>query len=294
MQNILSIKGLKKTYSRGLFKKKNQVLHGVDFHLEAKSLTGFLGSNGAGKSTTIKCILGLVTPDEGEINFFGNQKINVEVKKNIGFLPEKPHFYEHLTGEEFLIFSSGLVHNLSKREHTKKAHEVLKIVGLYESRHLFIREYSKGMYQRIGIAQSIIHKPSFLILDEPMSDLDPQGRNTVKETLEIIRQQGMTIILSSHLLHDIEDLCENIVILKDGKTAYQGKTQGFLESIQSGYNLVFENNGKAEQLFLHSLIEVQSEIDKLLKQKKNILSLNAKKPSLEEAFVKLVSSKRTQ
>ncbi len=292
MKDALVVKGLKKTYSRGVLEAKKKVLHGVDFTLKDKSLTGFLGSNGAGKSTTIKCILGLVSPDEGEISFFDGKKLSIEVKKSIGFLPEKPHFYEHLTGEEFLIFSSKLVQPKSKKELMGRVHEVLDLVGLLSSKDMLIREFSKGMYQRIGVAQAIIHSPALIILDEPMSDLDPQGRAMVKQVLETVRAQGVTIILSSHLLHDIENLCENIVILKDGKTAYEGKTQQFLESIQAGYNLFFENDGKQETKFFESIKDVQIEIDKLLKQRKNIIGLAAKKPSLEEAFVKLVGVRK--
>lgn len=292
MKEILSVKGLKKVYSRGVFKSKKQVLNGVEFTLIEKSLTGFLGSNGAGKSTTIKCTLGLVHPNDGEVTFFGGQKLSTDVKRRIGFLPEKPHFYEHLTGEEFLAFSYRFFENKTKIEVLNRVHEVLDLVGLTSARDMYLREYSKGMYQRIGIAQAFIHKPEFLILDEPMSDLDPQGRNTVKHVLETIRDQGVTIILSSHLLHDIENLCENIIILKDGKTAYQGKTQQFLESIHAGYNIFFESEGKREMKFFESLKDVQIEIDHLLKTNKTIVGIHSKKPSLEDAFVKLVGGRK--
>lgn len=292
MKDVLKIKDLHKSYSREAFQKKKKVLNGVTFSLKEKSLTGFLGANGAGKSTTIKSVLGLVTPDSGEILFFENQKLSSSVKRRIGFLPEKPHFYDHLTGEEFLEFSANLIESKSKKEITARVQEVLEIVGLLEAKNMYIREYSKGMYQRIGIAQSIIHKPDLLILDEPMSDLDPQGRNKIKQTLDYIRTQGMTIILSSHLLHDIENLCENIVILKDGITAYEGSTQKFLESIQAGYNLFFELNGTRTTKFYEKLTDVQMEIDKLRQQKVNILGLSQKKPSLEDAFIHLVGTKR--
>lgn len=292
MAKVLEIKNLYKSYSRGAFQKKKPVLKGVSFSLQEKSLTGFLGSNGAGKSTTIKALLGLISPDSGEIRFFDGQSLSTEVKSKIGFLPEKPHFYDHLTGEEFLFFSSKLVKKLSRKETQKRVEEVLEIVGLKDAGKTYIRQYSKGMYQRIGIAQAIIHQPKFLILDEPMSDLDPQGRTKVKETLEYIRSQGMTIILSSHLLNDIENLCENIVILKDGVTAYEGNTHRFLESIQAGYNLFIEDSGSRKTLFFETLSDLQKEIDRLRQEKKNIVGITQKKPSLEEAFVQLVGTQR--
>ncbi len=292
MKSILSIRNLNKSYSRGAFQKKKAVLRGVSFTLPEKSLTGFLGSNGAGKSTTIKCLLGLVTPDSGDIHFFGEQPLSSRVKSKIGFLPEKPHFYDHLTGEEFLYFSAQLVNAQSKKQTQMRVSEVLDIVGLRDAGKVYIREYSKGMYQRIGIAQAIIHSPELLILDEPMSDLDPQGRTKIKETLEYIRSKGMTIILSSHLLHDIENLCENIVILKNGVTAYEGNTSQFLESIQAGYNLFFEDEGVRKTLFFEKLQDLQREIDRLRQEKKNIVGVNQKKPSLEEAFVNLVGAQK--
>lgn len=224
----LVVKDLKKSYSVGWFGKKRPVLKGVNFSVEKGKITGFLGANGAGKTTTLRCLLGLAYADSGSISFFGNSKLSLSVKKRIGFLPERPYFYEHLTGVEFLRFYSKLSGDTASQ---KKIDELIERVDLTHSKDQQLGEYSKGMLQKIGIAQALIHDPEFLIFDEPMSGLDPDGRYYLSEIIRQCGNEGRTVFFSSHLLPDAEKLCQNLVILKDGSVVYQGGVESFMDQV---------------------------------------------------------------
>ena len=171
METILSVRNLKKSYRKGAFGKPVNALKGVSFDVQAGSITGFLGANGAGKTTTIKCLLGLSLPDSGEVRFFGSPELTADSKRRIGFLPERPYFYEYLTGREFLKFYGQLSARISSSELNQRIDNLLKRVGLQFAGDRQLRGYSKGMLQRVGIAQALVHRPDFIILDEPMTGL---------------------------------------------------------------------------------------------------------------------------
>lgn len=215
----------------GQFIGKVQVLFGVSFQVPAGQACGFVGNNGAGKTTSLKCILEFLNPDAGQIHFFG-EKLEVETRKRIGYLPERPYLYEFLSAWDFLKFHWDLTFANSKGFESR-AEEVLKLVGLFESRHKTMRKYSKGMLQRAGLAQALIHDPDLLILDEPMSGLDPDGRLLVKNILRELKKQGKTLFFSSHLLEDVEELCENIVVIHHGHILHSGKLDDFKKQYQS-------------------------------------------------------------
>ncbi len=202
-----------------------------DLSLTVKDGTvfGFLGPNGSGKTTTIKMLVGLIKPDEGEIKIGGNSPADMNTRDNIGFMPEEPHFYDYLTGQEFLEFA----YNLFDRKNIiseKEYEDTLKMAGIFEARKKMIRTYSKGMKQRLGFAQAIINNPDYIFLDEPLEGLDPIGRRELKNTIKKLKDERKTIFFNSHILSDIENICDEIGIIYKGKLIYSGAVSGFTGS----------------------------------------------------------------
>ncbi|NDK08079.1 ATP-binding cassette domain-containing protein [Candidatus Gracilibacteria bacterium] len=200
----------------------NNILKEVSFEVEKGDIYGFLGPNGAGKTTTMKCIMGLIEPEEGEIKIFGENGITLEAKKKIGFMPENTYLYKHLTGAEFLRFN-GKFFDIKKDELEKRIEKLLKKVGLENAGNKKLSDYSKGMLQRIGLAQSIINEPKLLFLDEPMSGLDPLGRKMVKDLLLDLQEDGTTIFFNTHILADAESMCNKISIIHKGEIIVESK-----------------------------------------------------------------------
>lgn len=228
---ILEVKKLNKTFPGGLFEKPRHVLKDVTFALPEGETTGFVGSNGSGKTTSIKCMLDFMRPDSGEILFFG-KPLDLNAKRRIGYLPERPYLYEFLSGMEFLRLHWNLVQD-SEKDFIDRAHEALKRVDLFEARDKKLRQYSKGMLQRVGIAQAILNKPDLLILDEPMSGLDPDGRGLVKDILRDEAKRGTSLFFSSHLLQDMEELCSHLVVINKGAVIYDGDLTPFMKQYTS-------------------------------------------------------------
>lgn len=285
--SAITINSLHKSYRSEFWLKKIKAIEDLSLEVESGKVTGFLGANGAGKSTTIKCLLGLLLPDSGDIRFFGDQKLSPEVKSKIGFLPERPFFYEYLQGDEFLSFYANLSGMKSGKSLNKKIEELLELVGLSHAGDKKLREYSKGMLQRIGIAQAIIHDPDLIIFDEPMSGLDPDGRFEVNQIIQRIAEQGKTVFFSSHLLHDVEKISENIIILKKGVLKYQGALGPLLEDVSSKFQLTYVESGQKNNLLLEDMESLQSEIDSLRKRDAQIIDITQAQASLEQAYVKL-------
>ncbi|MCH2188213.1 ABC transporter ATP-binding protein [Candidatus Gracilibacteria bacterium] len=198
------------------------ILKGVSFEVQQGEMYGFLGPNGAGKTTTMKSILGFITPEEGDVELFGKSGISIETKKRIGFMPENTYLYKHLTGEEFLRFHAGFF-GMTGEQATKKVDALLEKVGLSEAKKKYLKEYSKGMLQRVGLAQAMINDPELLFLDEPMSGLDPIGRKMVKDLLVELNKKGTTIFFNTHILADVESICDKISIIHQGKIIVQNK-----------------------------------------------------------------------
>lgn len=230
--DVLRIEHLNKSFKRSFYEKKRQVLFDVSFSVPSQKTTGFVGNNGSGKTTTIKCLFDFIKKDSGNIFFF-DQPLSSELKKKIGYLPERPYLYEFLTGMEFLKFYWDLSQLGTSRSFVEKAHSTLKLVGLYEARDRNLRNFSKGMLQRIGLAQALLHDPEFLILDEPMSGLDPDGRLMVKDILKAEQKKGVSIFFSSHLLQDMEELCQSLVVIHQGKILYNGELKTFMSQFSS-------------------------------------------------------------
>lgn len=222
--NPLRIAGLTKSYRRGFRNQKTVALDRLDLEVSAGEIFGFLGPNGAGKTTTIKLLLGLLHPTSGSAWILGRAIDEVEVKQDVGYLPESPFFYEYLTAEEFLTFY-GQLFGLSGRALAKKVDELLEMVSMTHARCLPLGKFSKGMLQRVGIAQALINDPKLVILDEPMSGLDPIGRRDVRDIILQLRDGGKTVFFSTHILPDVEMICDRIAILVKGRLRAVGVVQ---------------------------------------------------------------------
>jgi ABC-2 type transport system ATP-binding protein len=213
-QEVIQIKGLNKTYPRG-FIHRYEALKEVNLSVKKAEIFGFLGPNGAGKTTLIKAILGLLRHDSGSIKLFDKGIDDTEVKNNIGYLPETPNFYSYLTSFEIMKLYARLYNMKGNVDVIVK--EKLELVGLKDAIHTRLRAFSKGMLQRLGMAQALINDPELLILDEPMSGLDPIGRAEFKEIMRKLRKQGKTIFFSSHIIPDAEELCDHVAVIRTGK-----------------------------------------------------------------------------
>ncbi len=224
--DAVRVQNLSKSFSSGAFRKPTQVLFDVSFNLIQGRTTGFIGGNGQGKTTTLKCILEFVFPDKGEVLFW-EKNLSKESRLKIGYLPERPYFYGYLTAFEFLKLHWDLGKSSSSKEFKESADQALQRVDLSVARDLKLSQFSKGMLQRIGLAQALLHKPELLILDEPVSGLDPDGRWIVKEILHEQKKMGMTLFFSSHLLQDMDDLCDDLVVIDHGRIIFTGPTAEF-------------------------------------------------------------------
>jgi len=200
----------------------------VSFDVQARSIFGFLGPNGAGKTTLIHLITGVRRPISGRVLFRGVSTQDPRARLHIGYLPERPYFHEHLTGEGFLRYF-GALSGLSSAQIELKIPQVLESVGMARARKLELRAFSKGMLQRIGIAQAILHDPELLVLDEPMSGLDPVGRKEIRELILRLAAEGRTVFFSSHVIPDVEAICDQVAVIEKGTIRACGPISGFLD-----------------------------------------------------------------
>jgi ABC-2 type transport system ATP-binding protein len=223
MNEIVEIKNLTKDYEIGFLRKRRvRALDGLSLTVNQGEIFGFLGANGAGKTTTLKLLMTLIFPTEGTARILGHDIGDVSMHSRIGYLPENPYFYDYLTAMEFLRFC-GQIFGFSKTERTKRAKDLLARVRLNETKwNTQLRKFSKGMLQRVGLAQALINDPKVVFLDEPMSGLDPIGRREVRDLISALKQEGKTVFMCSHILSDIEVLCDRVAILKSGRLAHVG------------------------------------------------------------------------
>jgi ABC-2 type transport system ATP-binding protein len=301
--NALEIKNLKKSFRSNFAVKVYHILKGIDITVEKGEIYGFLGPNGAGKTTTMKCILGIIFPDSGEISILGQPALRAESRRNLGFLPEHPYFYDYLTAEELLVFT-GMLFSLPKKRILERSKELIELVGLKGKRDLKLKKYSKGMVQRVGLAQALVHDPDFIILDEPFSGLDPIGRKELRDIILSLKNAGKTIFFSSHILQDMELMVDRVGIIMDGEIKKQGKLSDLISHSVRYYEIVF--TGIDEKILqdqqvkyasqdtdyitkLETNEEANQRIEWITKNKGKILSVVPVKMTLEDIFLKEIN-----
>jgi ABC-2 type transport system ATP-binding protein len=303
--SVIEITNLTKDYEVGFFRKRKvRALDGLSLSIDRGQIFGFLGANGAGKTTTLKLLMRLIFPTTGSAKILGHDIRDVGMHQRIGYLPENPYFYDYLTAREFLDYCAEIF-GLPSAERKKRTADLLNRVKLDEKRwDTQLRKYSKGMLQRVGLAQSLINDPEIVFLDEPMSGLDPVGRREVRDLIGTLRDEGKTVFMCSHILSDIEVLCDQVAILKRGRLAQVGYLDELRRSTEGPNRMeVLATGTDAETLKQHLpeseiaptprglRIEISSEdeIDRVLtalrKAGGKVVSIQPVKQSLEELFL---------
>jgi len=241
-QPAVRVEGLGKDFRHPWTQRVKTAVHEVSFDVPAGEVFGLLGPNGAGKTTTLRVLLGLLPATRGQAWLFGRPAGTPSSREDVGFLPENPYFYDHLTALEFLEFSGELA-GLSRAAAREHAHALVGRVGLALSARTRLRKFSKGMLQRVGLAQALMGRPRLLFLDEPMSGLDPIGRREVVDLVRELKGQGTTVVFSSHILHDVEVLCDRVAILRAGRLLAAGTLDALLEQGDGGAEIVVRAKG---------------------------------------------------
>ena len=235
----VEVEDLKKTFRQGFWMRRVEAVRGISFSVEPGEIFGFLGPNGAGKTTTIKVLTGLIEPTAGRARVYGNVVPSADAMRRVGFLPENPYVYPYLTPREFVELC-GHLSGLSGSRLSRRTGECLERVGIAYAADRQVRRLSKGMLQRTGLAAAMIADPDLLLLDEPMSGLDPVGRKEVRDLIVEERQRGKTIFFSTHILSDVETLCDRVVILNHGKVVVSGKVRELLRSEARRVDVILE------------------------------------------------------
>jgi ABC-2 type transport system ATP-binding protein len=248
--DAIRTEGLTKHYTTGFWRPRPYVaLDGLTLQVDRGEVFGFLGPNGAGKTTTLKLLMQLIYPTSGKAEILGRPVGDVEMRRRIGYLPENPYFYDNLTAEELLEYFASLF-GYDGRERRERAGRLLDEVGIGRERRFQLRKYSKGMIQRVGLAQALVNDPDVVFLDEPMSGLDPIGRRQVRDIILRLRDRGTTVFFSSHILADAEALCSRVAILAAGRLVAVGNLADMVPFRLRGWDLVVANlpDGGAEEL----------------------------------------------
>jgi ABC-2 type transport system ATP-binding protein len=235
----IEILDLEKTYHVGFWRKRPKLaLRPLRLTIEEGEVFGFLGPNGAGKTTTLKLLMGLATPTSGTARILGMDFDDPQVKAQIGFLPEQPYFYDYLTAQELLTYYAELS-GVPAKDRSKRVAEMLERFGLKDAGRLQLRKFSKGMLQRVGLAQAILHDPKVVFLDEPMSGLDPMGRREVREMIQRMRNEGKTVFFSTHILSDAEALCDRVAIIYQGELRGVGAVAQLMSQARRRVEIIF-------------------------------------------------------
>jgi ABC-2 type transport system ATP-binding protein len=305
---VVEIVNLTKDFSVGFWKKRPiRVLDSLCLQVQKGEIFGFLGPNGAGKSTTLKLLMNLLHPTSGSARILGKSVDTVAMHQSIGYLPENPYFYDYLTPTELLAYM-GRLFGLRQPELSQRVQNLLESVGLKHAGNLQLRKFSKGMVQRLGIAQAIINEPEIVFLDEPMSGLDPLGRMDVRRIITSLKARGVTVFFSSHILSDVEAICDRVAILNKGKLQEVGALDEILKAGIKGHEVIL-SGWTAEMLDvmqpwcaelrsmgdrLHLRVCEKKQLEALLSfiidKKLEIIAISPIHPSLEEYFQSAISS----
>jgi ABC-2 type transport system ATP-binding protein len=304
---VIEIENLTKEYPFGfLHLKKKTSLEGLSMQVEMGEVFGFIGPNGAGKSTTIKLLMGLIFPTAGSARILGKPISDVGMHRDIGYLPEQPYFYDYLTAAEVLDYFARF-HDLAAADRNDRVQRMLKKVGLETARKIQLRKYSKGMLQRVGLAQAILHDPKVVILDEPMSGLDPVGRRELRDIILELKREGKTVMFSTHILSDAEMLCDRVGVIVGGKLRGVGAPGALVDMKTHGMEILFELTGTGTAPLLSKATrtgdryrlqvaedELYAAIEQLRGAGARILLVSQVKATLEEFFMNMVEADRAQ
>ncbi|MFQ5456060.1 MAG: ABC transporter ATP-binding protein [Nitrospirota bacterium] len=311
MNAAIKIEHISKEFRTGFFMKRVKALNDLNLQVEKGTVFGFLGPNGAGKTTTIKILMGIVYPTSGMGWVMGKEINNIDIKSKIGYLPENPYFYDYLKAIEFLDFYAQLS-GMRRRERKEKIESIFDLVGLRGCEDMQLRRFSKGMLQRVGVAQAILNDPELIILDEPMSGLDPLGRKDIRDIILKMKDEGKTIFFSTHILSDAEMICDEIGILIKGRLIDKGPLEKLLKpkikTIDISVKGIYIDKLKRFSKYLSNIIEQESEIyltltdedilDEIIafiqKQGGRLTSLIPRKESLEDLFQEKVGSRQKE
>ena len=306
--SILRIQNLTKEYSTGFFGRKFCALKDLNLEVEEGEIFGFLGPNGAGKTTTIKILLRIIFPTSGTAWLLDRELGDLAELHKIGYMPENPYFYRFLSGTEFVMFYARLI-GLPYEDAKKKTERLLDVVGLGHAKKVRVGEYSKGMVTRIGLAQSLITDPTLLLLDEPMSGLDPIGRREIRDLIVELKEQKKTIFFCSHILADVEMLCDRVAILNKGELIKLGTVQELLSSGASNYTISLDSFPKENLQELQSFAasyqdisgihhfttstreDAQKLTERALAHNARIIEMRPERGTLEDYFVREVGTR---
>lgn len=303
----IEITGLTKEYRTGFWMKGvKRALNSLNLNVESGEVFGLLGPNGAGKTTTLKILFRLIFPTSGTARILGKELHDTTMHQSVGYLPEQPYFYDHLSPEELLKYT-GRLFGLRGDDLRSRVNQLLEKVGLSESRHVPLRRFSKGMVQRVGIAQALINDPAVVFLDEPMTGLDPLGRREVRDLILHLREEKKTVFFSTHILSDAEMLCDRVAILNRGQLQGCGELREILSLGASITELTLENppegilaelrplvasmvrTGDRVRLEILEEADIEKALEISLRGKVKVVSLNPVKMSLEDYFMAKVS-----
>lgn len=301
---VVQIEAIRKVFRVGFWGRRVTAVDQLSLDVRRGEVFGFLGPNGAGKTTTLKMLMGLIYPTSGMASIFGHPIGAPAAKAKLGFLPESPYFYDYLTSQEFLCFY-GHLFGLWGAALNKRVDELLDLVGMTHARDLQLRKFSKGMLQRVGIAQALINDPELVVLDEPMSGLDPIGRKEVRDLIYRLKESGKTVMFSSHILHDAELLCDRVAMIMKGRLVACGQVS---ELIQQGttqeVEMVIDRlspeglehlrvlatkvvlNGERVMVVLSNQCQVDESLEVIRAAHAKLVSLTPHKASLEDLFIR--------
>ena len=303
----IEIDGLTKDYALGFWRKRmRRSLDNLSLRVEDGEIFGFLGPNGAGKTTTLKLLMGLIFPTAGTARIRGKSIDDVAMHREIGYLPEQPYFYDYLTARELLDYYARFF-GFAAADRRERVARFLELVGLTTAADVQLRKFSKGMLQRAGIAQAILHDPKVVFLDEPMSGLDPIGRREVRDIILNLKNQGRTVFFSTHILSDAEMLCDRVAVLVDGKLQGVGAPSEIVSMDVVAMDILFElKDGRALPPALAGFttkagahyraevpeVDIYATLEKLRECDARILSVQPVRPSLEEYFFRMVNREK--
>ncbi|HBG06000.1 MAG: ABC transporter ATP-binding protein [Geobacteraceae bacterium GWC2_58_44] len=283
----LEIRGLGKKYHA---KKMQTVeaLKGLNLAVEQGEVLGFLGPNGAGKSTAIKCLMGLIRPSAGSASILGHDIASPESRRQVGYLPENPAFYDYLSAEEYLKFV-GQTFRMPADLLARRSEEMLKLLELWDARKRLIRSYSKGMVQRVGLAQVLIHDPQIYLLDEPMSGLDPIGRALVKEIILDLKKRGKSVFFSTHITDDVEKVCDRVAVIHKGELQVVDSVESILQRGTEGYTVALSAPDGSKEELLVPKDDLQSFIQRTVQNGKTIEKIEPRRKDMEAFFLEIVA-----